>query len=273
MDPVTVKRTVRALLISAKHGCTPKQLLSDYRHITGESLPFETLGYSTFMQYVKSIPDVVQITSQQGMTVLRGIADESTDHIAKMIAKQKTAPSIHKRHSSMLNVSTTGRGPREPKVPPTFQLQLKTLMLSYPNGLAVKHFVEAFARRFGYYLNYRGWGFNSVDQMLKTFPNIVKYQLDPVEKAYVIKRVSAPVVSRASHTSEMNGVIQRARFSRLGESTASKPPLHINEVLKTCGNGGEASGGETAGNSDEANGGEPTEKTKTKPKPPPINSK
>ena len=274
MDPVTVKRTVRALLISAKHGCTPKQLLSDYKRITGECLPYETLGYSTFMQYVKSIPDVVQITSQQGMTVLRGIADESTDHIAKMVARQKTAASsMHKRYSSMLDMSTTGRGPREPKVPHTFQLQLKTLMLSYPNGLAVKHFMEAFARRFGYYLNYRGWGFNSVDQMLKTVPNIVKYQLDPAEKAYMIKRVSAPVVSRAGHTSEMGGVIERARFSRLGESTASKPPLHVNEVLKTCGNSGEGSGGETTGNGGEASGGEPTEKTKTKPKSPPINSK
>ena len=244
MDSARVKHTVRALLLSSKHGCTPKQLLSDYRHIVGESLPFESLGYSTFMQYIKSIPDVVQITSQQGMTVLLGVADESTSHIAKMVARQKTAPSMHKRYSSMLNLSTA-HAPREPKVPHTFQLQLKTLMLSYPNGLVVNHFMEAFARRFGYYLNYRGWGFSSVDQMLKTVPNIVKYQLDPTEGTYMIKRVSAPAVSRPTHTSETDGVIDRARFSRLGESTASKPPLQI--------------------------GGETTEKTK--PKPSPINSK
>lgn len=243
MDSARVKHTVRALLLSSKHGCTPKQLLSDYRHIVGEGLPYESLGYSTFMQYVKSIPDVVQITSQQGMTVLLGVADESTSHIAKMVARQKTAPSLHKRCFSMLNISNTAHVSREPKVPHTFQLQLKTLMLSYPNGLVVSRFMEAFARRFGYYLNYRGWGFSSVDQMLKTVPNIVKYQLDPTEGAYMIKRVSAPTVSRPTRNSETDGVIDKARFSR--EPTASKPPLQI--------------------------GGETTEKTK--PKPAPINSK
>ena len=245
MDSARVKHTVRALLLSSKHGCTPKQLLSDYRHIVGESLPYESLGYSTFMQYMKSIPDVVKITSQQGMTVLFGVADESTSHIAKMVARQKTAPSLHKRCFSMLNMSSTAHVSREPKVPHTFQLQLKTLMLSYPNGLVVSRFMEAFARRFGYYLNYRGWGFSSVDQMLKTVPNIVQYELDPTEGAYMIKRVSAPTISRPTRNSETDGVIDRARFSRLGESTASKPPLQI--------------------------GGETTEKTK--PKPAPINSK
>ena len=256
-DPTTVKRTLRALLLSSKLGCTPKQLLNDYHHIVGESLPFEALGYRTFMKYIQSIPDVVHISNQQDRIVLFGVADGSTQHIAKMVAKQKTP--LRRRYSSMLNVSSTAQV-RRAQVPHPFKLQMKTLMLSYPNGLLVDQFMEAFARRFGYYVNCRAWGYPSLDLMLKAIPDVVMYEMDVAQKRAVIKRVSGSTVSRPPDAIRRSRAPVEGVASHLPGATGSKP--QGSEMTKQNGICGEGTGW---------SGEKPPEKVKSKP--PGINSK
>jgi len=244
-DPITVKRTLRALLLSSKHGCTPRQVLSDYQHIVGEGLPYEALGYRTFMKYIESIPDVVRISKQQDRIVLFGVADGSTQHIAKMVAKQKTP--MRKRCTSMLNISSVAQVHRA-QVPHPFKLQMKTLMMSYPNGLLVSQFMEAFARRFGYYVNYQGWGYSSLDLMLKAIPDIITHEMDSAQGKFVIKRVSS--AARASRppdaTHRTRDVKERdvkeQVVSRLSDTTASKP--QGSEVTQQDSVSDEGTGGE-----------------------------
>jgi len=48
-------------------------------------------------------------------------------------------------------------------VPFLFQTRLKELMLSHPNGIALKFFNEAFAKRYHHYIAFRNWGFDSIE--------------------------------------------------------------------------------------------------------------
>lgn len=201
-DVARVKRTVRALLLSSKQGCTPKQLLSDYEQIVGESLPYKDLGYHSLMEFVHSIPDVVRVSRMRdtNRTILYGVADDSTKHIAKMVSKQRSV----KRYASHLPNSYHPASRSTPQVPHTFRIQLKTLMLSYPNGLCIDSFMEAFARRFGYYLSYRQWGFTSLAQVLNSVSDILKCEMDPVNQKFVLKQVSKvpPSLQRTPSTRE-----------------------------------------------------------------------
>ena len=196
-----VKKSIRSLLVSSKHGCTPKQLYSDYEHIVGETLPYKSFGYNTFMEYITSMPDVVEVRfSKDCSTVLYGVADSSTQHIARMVSKQRSKPPVRnnqlKRYASSLELSRYGGRP-EPKVPLAFITQTKTLLLSYSNGLPLLDFPEAFARRFGYYLSFKMWGFSSLEQVFKAISGLFTCDYDPTRKCHVVRRAPAlPQVNR-----------------------------------------------------------------------------
>lgn len=201
-----VKKTLRALLLSSKGGCSPRSLADDYRYLYGESIPYKALGFDTLMELVHSMKDVVRVQYQgSGGTRLYGVADDSTRHIAGMVAKQKNSrkgrlvnmPS----HPTISMITKRGvswaakEGPL-PKAPLAFQAQLKTLFLSYPNGLALHDFGEAFARRFGYYFSYRGWGFTSLEQVLKSIPEVITVEMDSVRACKVVKLVKSSLVRK-----------------------------------------------------------------------------
>ena len=175
----TIKRTVRAVLLSSKHGCTPRQLANDYAHIIGESIPFESFGYSSLMKFIMSMPDVVRVERGRDRTMLYGIPDQRTEHIAKMVANQRSVKRMTSIATVRLGNSHWSRS-FQPKVPHTFRLQLKTLMLSYSSGLSVRNFMEAFARRFGYYLNYKAWGFSDLILLLRAVPDIISLENDKI---------------------------------------------------------------------------------------------
>ena len=88
-DLTTLKREIRALLISSKHGCTPKQLQADYLQLMGESIPYHYQGYTNFMAFINSIPDVVSVCRSKSNVVLYGVADKKTQKIKDLVSKQK----------------------------------------------------------------------------------------------------------------------------------------------------------------------------------------
>lgn len=202
------KKTLRALLLSSKGGCSVHSLVQDYKYLYGDTIPYKELGFGSLMELLHDMSDAVSMHSRRDGVRLYGIPDETTRHIAGMVAKQKTAKG--KRYSPSTNphpsVSMiTRRGPSSswcaskdlqpstesqlPKAPLTFQAQLKMLFLSYPNGVALHDFAEAFARRFGYYFSYRGWGFTSLEQVLKSIPEVIVVETDPVRDCRVVKLV------------------------------------------------------------------------------------
>lgn len=202
-----VKNRIRAVLISAKHGCSPRQLLNDYEHFIGEPIPYEELGFGNFMEFLRSIPDAVCIVRSRDRTTLHGVPDAKNQHIAKMVSKQRDHPSRagfdghgHPRMSMIVPSGKSIGGStvsKAPQVPSTFRVQLRSLLLSYPNGIALADFSEAFARRFAYYCNYKSWGFKTLEEVLRSVNDVITLELDPVRKTLVVKRAVATTLKRS----------------------------------------------------------------------------
>lgn len=199
-DYQQVKKTIRALLLSTKRGCSPRSLVDDYRYLYGKSIPYKELGFDSLMELLHNMRDVVRVQcGGPNGTKLYGVADDSTRHIAGMVAKQKdkknrlvnvpSHPTI-----SMITKRGASWGAKDSqlsKPPLTFQAQLKTLFLSYPNGVALHEFAEAFARRFGYYFSYKGWGFTSLEQVLNSIPEVVTVETDALRECRMVKLVKS----------------------------------------------------------------------------------
>ena len=78
---------------------------------------------------------------------------------------------------------------RDPMVPDTVKVLLKELMLSYPNGLSLKAFENAYAKRFHHYIHYKSWGFESLSSMISSVPDILICFNDTTRNLKIVKRV------------------------------------------------------------------------------------
>ena len=68
-----VRKDIRSLLISAPNGLKVQELLSDYRAMLGKHLPFQDLGYTSALDMIKDMPDVVRpVFHPGGVMSLRG---------------------------------------------------------------------------------------------------------------------------------------------------------------------------------------------------------
>ena len=81
---------LRAVLISSPRGVPLRRLDREYKSITFSSIPFQEMGYHSLEHYIKGIPKVAMLTRDvDGEFVVKGVASESDQHVAKLIAKQK----------------------------------------------------------------------------------------------------------------------------------------------------------------------------------------
>ena len=194
-DLVTLKREIRALLISSKRGCTPEQLQNDYLQVMGENIPYHFLGHTNFMSFIYSIPDVASVNRSRNNPVLYGVADSTTKKIQDMVSKQRDSGSSWSSTSSAPRMNqitrTTQPAPKSPQVPPVFKARLREMMLSHPNGVALKFFNEAFSKRFHHYIAYRNWGFDSLEEMVNSVKDILFIHNDTTRNIKMVKRVPA----------------------------------------------------------------------------------
>lgn len=63
-DTAELESIIRSLLVSSPKVMKPHRLESDYYETEGRHFPFRKLGFSTFLDYLKSIPHVVQVSNQ-----------------------------------------------------------------------------------------------------------------------------------------------------------------------------------------------------------------
>ena len=80
---------LRSVLLSAPRGVRARNLEGEYRGITGKSIPYRELGYKSLKDFMNTLQDVARLSTAEGEPVYYGVADSSTAHIAKMVAKQK----------------------------------------------------------------------------------------------------------------------------------------------------------------------------------------
>lgn len=187
MDRAELKKRVRALLISSKQGCTPNNLLRDYRSVFGEGLPLHDFGYRTVMAMAEDMPDVVRIHRQGGTygVLLRGVADESTRHIAKMVSRQKNTG-----YHQMKVEQPVKKASSVPFIPFHIQGCLRQLLQAYPNGLPIEQFEEAYARRFGYYLSLKRLKCSSLQELINNVPDVLRIDKDATGRTIIVGEAS-----------------------------------------------------------------------------------
>ena len=79
------KKILRSLLLSAKDGLTLRAIELDYRETNFENVPYRELGFANTRSLVSACSDVARLSGETYF----GIADASTEHIAKMVSLQK----------------------------------------------------------------------------------------------------------------------------------------------------------------------------------------
>ena len=209
-----VKKEIRALLISRKHGLTPKQLNSDYLRTMGRDLPYRNFGYKDCLSFVKTMPDVAKVCMSLNKAVLYGVADSKTKKIQNLVSKQRTSKSeklVSQWTESRQVTKQAATASTKPVIPERFKQKLKELMLSFPNGISLKDFNESFAKRFQHYIAYRNWGFDSVESMIRSVPDVLHLNHDKVRNVKTVTRVALQLTG----LSDLNG-----------EGTV-KPPMQI----------------------------------------------
>ncbi|XP_049521647.1 uncharacterized protein LOC119450179 isoform X3 [Dermacentor silvarum] len=83
---------LRSILTSEKSGILLRYLDNEYRTLTGTRIPYRQMGFSTLEEYLRSIPDVVRLsTNADGNTVVHVVVSESTAHVAQMVRGQKSS--------------------------------------------------------------------------------------------------------------------------------------------------------------------------------------
>ncbi|CAL9700501.1 unnamed protein product [Knipowitschia caucasica] len=98
-DSESIKKMLRSVLQSSKHGVCISSLQAEYRSLCGETIPLKRLGFSNLEDYLRSIPSVVRLDYRQGVIVCFAAVCKETAHIAELVARQKNS----KKRSQVVN--------------------------------------------------------------------------------------------------------------------------------------------------------------------------
>ena len=85
---------LRSVLLSAKGGVALDKLETDYVDLVGFPIPVRELGFRDLPSLLRSIPDICTLQWSRGRMTVSGVADNTTNHIKDMVAKQTSIPSM-----------------------------------------------------------------------------------------------------------------------------------------------------------------------------------
>jgi len=92
-----VRKQLRSVLISEKHGVAVERVERDYLELVGQPLLSPNLGFPSLESLLRSLPDVCTLRYSAGQLVVMGVASSATAHVQDMVAKQNTARRGKKR--------------------------------------------------------------------------------------------------------------------------------------------------------------------------------
>ncbi|XP_054719173.1 uncharacterized protein LOC129228518 [Uloborus diversus] len=110
-----VKKEIRSLLISYQKGCSLYEFKKTFEEFMGKKLPSAEFGFQSDVDFLRTLRDVVDIQMSGRDYYLYGIADEKSQHIQKLVCKQKSA-----RKPPKLTRSYPARPVRAQNLPPRF---------------------------------------------------------------------------------------------------------------------------------------------------------
>ncbi|NXD23201.1 TDRD5 protein, partial [Spelaeornis formosus] len=194
-----LKKEVRAMLIAAKAGLTPKQLEEQYMAMVCKPLPLRDLGFQSTLELVAQMPEVVRICSDKnGTLILKAIADDSTKGIAKLIANQKAKTRKASKKTATKADATfltkNSKNPRSfqtlsartPILPAAVKAELQKLLSSSP--LLLADLDKTFLRRFGRAFQYRQYGFVSLLEVFRSMSDSIVIEQTKAGSLLVLRK-------------------------------------------------------------------------------------
>ncbi|ESO83883.1 hypothetical protein LOTGIDRAFT_236389 [Lottia gigantea] len=168
------EKQIRALLNSTPAGLAVGELKRDYQQFIGSQIPYQKFGYSSAEDYFNDIPDVITPVWENGKTILKATANETTRHIEKLVSRQRVT---NKSKWAALRKQSHGYASRPryvttPQVPVSIRHQIKQ-MFRQNRSLPLTHFDNLFFKTFGHHLDHERFGYSSVEYLLKSIPDTV----------------------------------------------------------------------------------------------------
>jgi len=174
------KTELRAVLNSTPTCLPLNRLQADYRHLVGHDIPYREMGYDTLTEFIVDIPDVITCWMSHGQLMTKAIADKNTERITSLVARQRNNP----RNRPANNILPPTRSREKQESPKLVQQtnssdyrilrgQIQELLYAYRSGIKISQFMEAFAKRFGHYINLLSIGFASVHELLESMQDII----------------------------------------------------------------------------------------------------
>ncbi|XP_028856737.1 tudor domain-containing protein 5 [Denticeps clupeoides] len=204
-----LKKDVRSLLISAKSGLSPTQLMTDYQRMLGQPIPLRSLGYRSLQDMVKDMPDVVYVDFDRvGSIVLKAVGDETTKGIEHLVAKQRApkqrtcAWNAHTHYPNLkrqTQLPLLRRGYAPPVLPAQLRSQLRVLLCQGP--VALSQLEQRFASLFGKPLHVTHYGFYSIAEMLVAAADFILVKQSRIGSLLVLKSPVAPMKQTSTNQS------------------------------------------------------------------------
>ena len=80
------KKLIRCVALTDKDGFTMTTLVKAYKQFENKECPFREMGYQSFEQFLRSMPDVIEFREVDGKEVIFGVPDQYTEHVTKMVS-------------------------------------------------------------------------------------------------------------------------------------------------------------------------------------------
>ncbi|XP_056641482.1 tudor domain-containing protein 5 [Diorhabda sublineata] len=83
------KKYLRSLLTANPTAMTVRQVSIDYQNTIGESIPYTKFGYTSLEQFLRSIPDTVQLQGTGPFALVNLVVSEKSSHIVALVSRQR----------------------------------------------------------------------------------------------------------------------------------------------------------------------------------------
>ena len=170
--------SIRSVLLYNKHGLLVEAFEREFRGMVGTTVPYKALGFNSAYDLVTNLPDVVQVTQLDGgQTLLHGVPDKKTEHIAKMVGNQRAnREGFNYRTGEVL--ASVGREDKKKiekavnrksrSVPVFMKKQVEQLIevYAFEDGMDLLQFSEVYDQEFGYPLEFQCYGYYTLEDFV-----------------------------------------------------------------------------------------------------------
>jgi len=174
----TAKNVIRGILLYNKHGLLLESFEKEYKLITGgKMVPYKVFGYNCVYDLLTNLPDVVRVSFVGNQTLLLGVPDETTKHIADMVSNQRTnREGFNYRTGEVLDAAGSGavkkieRSSEEKpkKIHALLKKQITQLIQIdvFESGISIDDFLGIYEQEFGYPLDFESYGYIKAEDFI-----------------------------------------------------------------------------------------------------------